>query len=68
MECVRRIITIILVFQFKLYVEYQARYGPSKFYKKVLSLSPGAWRFKGPGFDSHSDCKLISYTQESHFN
>ena len=47
MECVRRIIKIILVFEFKLYVEYQARYWPSKFYKKVLSLSPGAWKFEG---------------------
>ena len=67
MECLCRIITIILVFEFTLCVEYQARYWPSKFYKKVLILSPGAWRFKRPGFDPHSDCKLISYAPKITF-
>ena len=37
-----------------------------------LGLSPGAWKFKGSwvrsSLDTHSDCKLISYTRNSNFN
>ena len=47
MECVRRIITIILAFEFKLYIEYQAKYWPSKFYKKSFKFEPRSMEIQG---------------------